>query len=175
MVFYGITFYNFRIIYRKSLLLWRIICVELLVFAAIKIIMMKNPIIGISVSKKCVRFLLTGGNDARGRYLKKHIGLAHSRLAIRDILCGNQPMTRSCDGRSCTIVYNGEIYNTDEIIPELNKNGYVLSTTSDTEVILYAYMHYGADFVEKLNGIFAIAIWDGALQKLFLFRDPVGS
>ena len=96
------------------------------------------------------------GNDARGRYLKKHIGLAHSRLAIRDILCGNQPMTRSCDGRSCTIVYNGEIYNTDEIIPELNKNGYVLSTTSDTEVILYAYMHYGADFVEKLNGIFAI-------------------
>ncbi len=121
---------------------------ELLVFAAIKIIMMKNPIIGISVSKKCVRFLLTGGNDARGRYLKKHIGLAHSRLAIRDILCGNQPMTRSCDGRSCTIVYNGEIYNTDEIIPELNKNGYVLSTTSDTEVILYAYMHYGADFVE---------------------------
>ena len=110
------------------------------------------------------------GNDARGRYLKKHIGLAHSRLAIRDILCGNQPMTRSCDGRSCTIVYNGEIYNTDEIIPELNKNGYVLSTTSDTEVILYAYMHYGADFVEKLNGIFAIAIWDDALQKLFLFR-----
>ena len=114
------------------------------------------------------------GNDARGRYLKKHIGLAHSRLAIRDILCGNQPMTRSCDGRSCTIVYNGEIYNTDEIIPELNKNGYVLSTTSDTEVILYAYMHYGADFVEKLNGIFAIAIWDDALQKLFLFRDRVG-
>ena len=50
----------------------------------------------------------------------------------------------------------------------------MLSTTSDTEVILYAYMHYGADFVEKLNGIFAIAIWDDALQKLFLFRDRVG-
>lgn len=115
---------------------------ELLVFAAIKIIMMKNPIMAFP-SRKMRAVLAHRGNDARGRYLKKHIGLAHSRLAIRDILCGNQPMTRSCDGRSCTIVYNGEIYNTDEIIPELNKNGYVLSTTSDTEVILYAYMHYG--------------------------------
>ena len=75
------------------------------------------------------------GNDARGRYLKKHIGLSHSRLAIRDILCGDQPMTRTHNGYDYTICYNGEIYNTDELIPELSENGFVCSTTSDTEVI----------------------------------------
>ena len=58
-----------------------------------------------------------------------------------------------------TICYNGEIYNTDELIPELSENGFVCSTTSDTEVILYAYIHWGADFVNRLNGIFAFAIW----------------
>ena len=114
------------------------------------------------------------GNDARGRYLKKHIGLSHSRLAIRDILCGNQPMTRSRDGYSCTIVYNGEIYNTDELLPELTKNGYVSTTTSDTEVVLHAYMHWGPDFVSRLNGIFAFAIWDEGNERLLLYRDRVG-
>lgn len=93
------------------------------------------------------------GNDARGRFLKKHIGLSHSRLAIRDILCGDQPMTRTHNGYDYTICYNGEIYNTDELIPELSENGFVCSTTSDTEVILYAYIHWGADFVNRLNGI----------------------
>ena len=64
------------------------------------------------------------GNDARGRFLKKHIGLSHSRLAIRDILCGDQPMTRTHNGYDYTICYNGEIYNTDELIPELSENGF---------------------------------------------------
>ena len=114
------------------------------------------------------------GNDARGRYLKKHIGLSHSRLAIRDILCGDQPMTRTHNGYDYTICYNGEIYNTDELIPELSENGFVCSTTSDTEVILYAYIHWGADFVNRLNGIFAFAIWDAAKSRLLLYRDRVG-
>lgn len=114
------------------------------------------------------------GNDARGRYLKKHIGLSHSRLAIRDILCGDQPMTRTHNGYEYTICYNGEIYNTDELIPELSENGFVCSTTSDTEVILYAYIHWGADFVNRLNGIFAFAIWDAAKSRLLLYRDRVG-
>lgn len=107
------------------------------------------------------------GNDARGRFLKKHIGLSHSRLAIRDILCGDQPMTRTHNGYDYTICYNGEIYNTDELIPELSENGFVCSTTSDTEVILYAYIHWGADFVSRLNGIFAFAIWDAAKTGCF--------
>lgn len=61
------------------------------------------------------------GNDARGRFLKKHIGLSHSRLAIRDILCGDQPMTRTHNGCDYTICYNGEIYNTDELIQSCPK------------------------------------------------------
>ena len=105
------------------------------------------------------------GNDARGRYLKKHIGLSHSRLAIRDILCGDQPMTRTHNGYEYTICYNGEIYNTDELIPELSENGFVCSTTSDTEVILYAYIHWGAAFVNRLNGIFAFALMFSEFEK----------
>lgn len=62
-------------------------------------------------------------------------------------------MTRTHNGYEYTICYNGEIYNTDELIPELSENGFVCSTTSDTEVILYAYIHWGADFVNRLNGI----------------------
>ena len=64
--------------------------------------------------------------------------------------------------------------NTDELIPELSENGFVCSTTSDTEVILYAYIHWGADFVNRLNGIFAFAIWDAAKSRLLLYRDRVG-
>lgn len=114
------------------------------------------------------------GNDSHGRFLKSHIGMAHSRLAIRDILCGDQPMTRTHNGYHYTIVYNGEIYNTDELIPELSKHGYVCTTSSDTEVILYSYIHYGADFVNRLNGIFAFAIWDDCQKRLLLYRDRVG-
>lgn len=62
-------------------------------------------------------------------------------------------MTRTHNGYEYTICYNGEIYNTDELIPKLSENGFVCSTTSDTEVILYAYIHWGADFVNRLNGI----------------------
>lgn len=83
-------------------------------------------------------------------------------------------MTRTHNGYEYTICYNGEIYNTDELIPELSENGFVCSTTSDTEVILYAYIHWGADFVNRLNGIFAFAIWDAAKSRLLLYRDRVG-
>lgn len=120
------------------------------------------------------RVLAHRGNDSHGIFLDKNVGLAHSRLSIRDIICGNQPMTRKMDGQVYTIVYNGEIYNTDELIPELSKNGYIFETSSDTEVILYGYMHYGPEFVNRLNGIFAFAIWDGRLKQLLLYRDRVG-
>jgi asparagine synthase (glutamine-hydrolysing) len=118
--------------------------------------------------------LVRRGNDARGIFLNAHTGLAHARLSIRDITGGTQPMTRYLDGYAYTIVYNGEIYNTQELIPELSKNGYRMETTSDTEVILYAYMHYGEEFVEQLNGIFAFAIWDSRRGQLLLYRDRAG-
>ena len=114
------------------------------------------------------------GGDAAGSYLWAHAGLAHARLSIRDIEGGAQPMVRTVEGREFAIVYNGEIYNTDELEPELKEAGYHFETTSDTEVILYAFIHYGPSFVTKLNGIFAFAIWDNSREKLFLYRDRVG-
>jgi asparagine synthase (glutamine-hydrolysing) len=114
------------------------------------------------------------GNDNSGIFLENTVGLSHARLSIRDIEKGCQPMVRCRNGRTCSIAYNGEIYNTDELIPPLLNAGYSFDTASDTEVILYAFMEYGPDFVSRLNGIFAFAIWDSAENRLFLYRDRVG-
>lgn len=114
------------------------------------------------------------GNDNHGIFLSAHTGLAHSRLSIRDIQCGTQPMTRTVHDHTCTIVYNGEIYNTEELKAELPAGKFHFETTSDTEVILYCYMHFGPSFVQKLNGIFAFAIYDEQKQQLLLYRDRAG-
>ena len=114
------------------------------------------------------------GNDQTGEYLGENIGLAHTRLSIRDVAGGMQPMRRCADGNDYVIVYNGEIYNTDEIVPDLQKKGYVFETTCDTEVILYAYMAYGTACASMLNGIFAFAIWDARARRLVLCRDRLG-
>ncbi len=114
------------------------------------------------------------GRDQNGEYLAPHIGLSHSRLSIRDLSGGVQPMLRQVKDNEYVIVYNGEVYNTDELIPGLKQKGYSFETTSDTEVILYSYIEYGLDFVAKLNGIFAFAIWDGKENRLILYRDRVG-
>lgn len=114
------------------------------------------------------------GEDDCGVWLRKHTGLSHARLSIRDIAKGAQPMVRIWQKKEYAIVYNGEIYNTDTLIPPLRAAGFSFETTSDTEVILYAYIHYGPDFVSLLNGIFAFAIWDSAKETLFLCRDRAG-
>ncbi len=114
------------------------------------------------------------GSDNTGEFLRKQVGLSHTRLSIRDLCLGAQPIVRNINGVEYVIVYNGEIYNTDELMPELKKEGYIFETTTDTEVILYAYIHFGVNFVNKLNGIFAFAIWDGGLESLTLYRDRVG-
>ncbi|MDR1892174.1 MAG: asparagine synthase (glutamine-hydrolyzing), partial [Oscillospiraceae bacterium] len=114
------------------------------------------------------------GGDGAGEYLCENAGLAHARLAIRDPALGIQPMVRTVEGAEFAVCYNGEIYNTDEIRPALEKVGYGFQTTSDTEVLLFAYIHYGIDFVNRLNGIFAFAIWDGRNRCLFLARDRLG-
>ena len=106
--------------------------------------------------------------------LQPHVGLSHARLSIRDLKSGIQPMARTFHGKTCSIVYNGEIYNHRELLPELQAAGYRFTTTSDTEIILCAYMHFGKDFVEKLNGIFAFAIWDDTTRELLLYRDRAG-
>lgn len=114
------------------------------------------------------------GDDQFGTFLKEHAGLSHARLSIRDIAGGGQPMVRLHDGQEYAIVYNGEIYNTDELKAELTAAGYSFSTTSDTEVILNTFLHCGPEFVKKLNGIFAFAIWCEQERLLYLYRDRVG-
>ncbi len=114
------------------------------------------------------------GQDTVGEYLDENIGLSQTRLTIRDLKNGNQPIIRSKGGRYCAIVYNGEIYNAEELKAELSLKGYKFETTTDTEVILYAYMEYGAVSVNMLNGIFAYAIWDSSENALWLFRDRFG-
>ncbi len=114
------------------------------------------------------------GPDDEGRFLARHCGLAHVRLSIIDLAGGHQPMTRVREGRSMTIVYNGEIYNMKELREELEDRGIRFETTSDTEVILAGYEAYGTEIVQKLNGIFAFAIWDSYRQSLYLFRDHSG-
>lgn len=114
------------------------------------------------------------GPDDDGTYLDARCGLSHVRLSIIDLSTGHQPMTRLADGRDCTIVYNGEIYNMRELRKELQDRGVRFCTTSDTEVILAGYQVYGVEIVKKLNGIFAFAIWDAGKRKLYLFRDRSG-
>lgn len=114
------------------------------------------------------------GSDQTGEYLDANIGLAHTRLSIRDVAGGIQPMYRSDGNSEYVIVYNGEIYNTDELVPELKKKGYKFDTTGDTEVILYAYMEYGIECASMLNGIFAFAIWDSRMRRVVLCRDRLG-
>lgn len=114
------------------------------------------------------------GRDGTGEYLRENVGFAHARLSIRDLAMGAQPMIRSTPDGEYAIVYNGEIYNTEELIPPLLQAGYDFQTTADTEVILYGYMHFGIEFVHKLNGIFAFAIWDGRQKRMVLYRDRLG-
>lgn len=83
-------------------------------------------------------------------------------------------MIRNKNGRTCAIVYNGELYNTKELRQMLQKRGCLFTTTSDTEVILTGVMELGVAFVKKMNGIFAFALWNVEEQKLYLFRDPMG-
>ena len=114
------------------------------------------------------------GPDDEGTYLDDGCGLAHVRLSIIDLKNGHQPMLRKKDRKECAVIFNGEIYNMIPLKQELERKGARFQTTSDTEVILVGYMRCGISFIEKLNGIFSIAIWDGALEKLYLIRDRLG-
>ena len=112
------------------------------------------------------------GPDANGFYANNSAGLGHARLSIIDLEGGSQPMS-SADGRYW-ITFNGEIFNYIELRDELVKKGHRFSTRSDTEVLLRLYQEEGERCVERLNGQWAFAIWDGIAEKLFASRDRVG-
>lgn len=115
------------------------------------------------------------GPDDSGMFVSpdRRIGFGFRRLSIVDLSsAGHQPM-QTQDG-SVTIVFNGEIYNHAVLRKTLEQRGYTYRSRSDTETILYCYQEYGLDFVHKLLGMFAIAIWDGNRQRLVLARDRIG-
>ena len=114
------------------------------------------------------------GPDAEGVYTCEHAVFSHARLAVIDIDGGKQPMKRTVCGHEFAITYNGELYNTQELRDILEDCGYTFSTTSDTEVLLYSYIHFGRKCVEMLNGIYAFAIWDSMRQEVFICRDRFG-
>jgi asparagine synthase (glutamine-hydrolysing) len=112
------------------------------------------------------------GPDDEGFYIKDRIGLGFRRLSIIDLSGGHQPLSNEND--SIWIVFNGEIYNYQELRAELVAQGHIFKTKSDTEVIVHLYEQYGRDCVQKLRGMFGFAIWDSVNQTLFLARDRVG-
>ena len=110
------------------------------------------------------------GPDGKGAFIKPYTALIHRRLSVIDPEKGKQPMQFG----KYTIVYNGEIYNTEELRNELKALGYEFKTHCDTEVILKAYHKWKEKACEKLNGIFAFAVWDDEEKELFLCRDRIG-
>lgn len=113
------------------------------------------------------------GPDGEGFFTDSFIGLAHRRLSIIDLSpLGHQPMSTR-DGKY-TITYNGEIYNFQEIRIELESLGYFFKSKTDSEVLLYAFQEWGEKVLNKLNGMFAFAIWNKETQELFLARDRYG-
>lgn len=113
------------------------------------------------------------GPDSGDIWFDNSVGLGHRRLSIIDLETGKQPM--SLNDERVVIVFNGEIYNFLELKSQLIELGYTFNTTSDTEVILVGYKEYGIDFLlEKLEGMFAFALYDLDLEKVFLVRDKFG-
>ena len=112
------------------------------------------------------------GPDEGGLHLEPGVGLGHRRLSIIDLSTGQQPLFNE-DG-SVVVVFNGEIYNYQELIPELQALGHQFHTRSDTEVIVHAWEQWGEDCFNRFNGQWAIALWDRKLRRLVLSRDRLG-
>ncbi len=112
------------------------------------------------------------GPDADGLHCEAGLGLGPNRLSILDRATGQQPLYN--EDRSVVVVFNGEIYNYQELIPELTRLGHVFRTKSDTEVIVHAWEQWGEACVTRFRGMFAFALWDRGRETLFLARDRLG-
>ncbi len=120
------------------------------------------------------RKLSPRGPDAEGYWQSEHVAIGHRRLIVVDAAGGRQPMIKRYGERTFVLTYNGELYNTVELRTELEKFGHHFDSYSDTEVLLVAYIQWGAECVERFNGIFAFGIWSEHDQSLFLARDRMG-
>lgn len=132
---------------------------------------------GVHTPEICGEMLKTmrrRGPDQADIYMDTDAALLHARLSVVDLENGHQPMEAWRGGEHYVLVYNGELYNTDEVRAELTGLGFHMSTRSDTEVLLNAYMAWGESCLDKLNGIFAFAVWEEHARRLFLARDRMG-
>lgn len=122
--------------------------------------------------KRMADSIIHRGPDEEGFYVDDHVAFGHRRLSIIDLSSGQQPMS-ALNGQ-VQIVFNGEIYNFQEIRAKLEARGHRFRTHCDTEVILNGYLEWGEHCIERLNGMFAFAIWDARNRRLVLARDRVG-
>mgnify|MGYP000311867845 FL=1 len=114
------------------------------------------------------------GPDEEGHYLSKNVLFGHRRLVVVDKDGGKQPMIKNIENREYILIYNGELYNTEDLRKDLFNKGFKFNSYSDTEVLLNSYIYYKEKAVEKLNGIFSFAVFDKKENTIFLARDQMG-
>ena len=125
-----------------------------------------------SILEQMNQAIVHRGPDEDGFYIYENVGLAMRRLSIIDVASGQQPIHNA--DKTKWIVFNGEIYNYQELRADLEKRGHRFYTKSDTETVVHLYDEYGVDCLRHLRGMFAVAIWDEKDKSLFLARDRVG-
>lgn len=126
------------------------------------------------IIKKMTDILERRGPDSEGIYESENVLLGHRRLIVVDPEGGEQPMIKIINGNKYVLVYNGELYNTEELRKSLLEEGYFFDSYSDTEVLLMSYIAWGVNCIKKFNGIFAFAIYDEEKEQVFLARDQMG-
>ena len=131
-----------------------------------------NKPVDFDVLQKMTSTLQHRGPDDEGYYADVGIALGHRRLSIIDLDTGKQPIHN--EDASIHVVFNGEIYNFPELKEDLEGRGHTFYTKTDTEVLVHLYEEMGEGLLEKINGMFTFAIWDGKKRKLFLARDRIG-
>ena len=128
----------------------------------------------LTIHKAMMNTMMRRGPDDNGIQVLDRGCLLHTRLAVIDPECGKQPMTLEWAGETYTIVYNGELYNTQEIRKRLTSLGHTFLGRSDTEVLLHAYAQWKKECLENMNGIYAFAVWEHKQGRLFIARDRMG-
>ena len=137
------------------------------------IVNLNGDLVSTDILQKMTDAVRHRGPDGEGFWLEGNVGLGHRRLSIIDLSsAGHQPMTS--DGGRYSLSYNGEIYNYRELRAELKNSGFVFRSNSDTEVVLYALIHWGTEALLRFNGMFALAFWDTKERSLLLARDRFG-
>ncbi|MFH1938395.1 MAG: asparagine synthase (glutamine-hydrolyzing) [Patescibacteria group bacterium] len=124
------------------------------------------------ILRRMIDSLIHRGPDDEGFYFNNKIGLGHRRLSIIDLATGHQPISN--EDETIWLIFNGEIYNYQELRKKLINQGHKFSTQTDTEVMVHLYEEKGEDFLKELNGMFALALWDEKRKKLILARDRMG-